>query len=97
MKTSITIAPPHTTSSGPKCFSGGMVTPQEAARALHEHLARVAQVRGEEDDDGDLPELRRLEGDRPELDAEVGAVDLLADAGHARACRSSSRPAAATV
>ena len=57
---------------------------QEAARALHEHLARVAQVRGEEDDDGDLPELRRLEGDRPQLHAEVRAVDLLADAGHAR-------------
>ena len=27
MKTSITIAAPQTTSSGPKCFSGGIVTP----------------------------------------------------------------------
>ena len=27
MNTSITIAPPHTTSSGPKCLSGGIVTP----------------------------------------------------------------------
>ncbi len=26
MKTSITIAPPQTTSSGPKCLSGGIVT-----------------------------------------------------------------------
>ena len=52
--------------------------------ALDEHLARVAQVGRQEDDDRDLPELRRLEGDGPELDAEVGAVDLLADPGHAR-------------
>ena len=29
-------------------------------------------------------ELGRLEGDRPELHAQVGAVDLLADARHAR-------------
>ena len=27
MKTSITIAAPQTTSSGPKCFSGGIVNP----------------------------------------------------------------------
>ena len=50
----------------------------------HEHLTRVAQVRGEEDDDRDLAELGRLEGDRAELDAEVGAVDLLADEREAR-------------
>ena len=84
MKTSISIAAPQTTSSGPRCLSGGTVMPEEAPRALHEHLPRVAQVRGEEDDDRDLAELGRLEGDRPELDAEVGAVDLLADPGHAR-------------
>ena len=28
MKTSISIAAPQTTSSGPKCFSGGIVTPR---------------------------------------------------------------------
>ena len=64
MKTSISIAAPQTTSSGPKCLSGGIVMPEEAARALHQHLARVAQVGGEEDDDRDLAELGRLERDR---------------------------------
>ena len=29
MKTSISIAAPQTTSSGPKCFSGGIVTPRK--------------------------------------------------------------------
>ena len=61
MKTSISIAAPQTTSSGPKCFSGGIVTPEHAPRALHEQLARVAQVAREEDDDRDLRELGRLE------------------------------------
>ena len=28
MKISISIAAPHTTSSGPKCLSGGIVTPR---------------------------------------------------------------------
>ena len=84
MNTSMTIAPPQITSSGPRCLSGGSVIAGEAPRALHEHLARVAQVRGEEDDDRDLAELGRLEGDRADADAQVGAVDLLADARHAR-------------
>ena len=29
MKTSITIATPQTTSSGPRCLSGGIVTPED--------------------------------------------------------------------
>jgi len=55
--------------------------PHEPPRAEHEHLPRVAQVAREEDDDRDLRELRRLEGERPEVRAEVGAVDLAADPG----------------
>ena len=84
MKTSMNIAAPQTTSSGPRCLSGGIVTPEDPARALHEHAAVVLQVGGEEDDDRDLAQLGRLEGDRPDAHAEVGAVDLLADPGHAR-------------
>ena len=53
--------------------------PEHPARADDQHLAVLAQVAGEEDDDADLRELGRLEGERADLDAEVGAVDLLAD------------------
>ena len=49
-----------------------------------EHLAMLPQVAGEEDDHRELAELRRLEGDRADVDAEVGAVDLRADPGDAR-------------
>ena len=66
---------PQTTSSGPKCFSGGSVTPKHAPRREHQHLARVAQVAREEDDDRELGELRRLHGQRADVDREVGAVD----------------------
>jgi hypothetical protein len=55
----------------------------EVARPDDQQLARVAQVAGHEDDDRDLRELGRLEGQGPGLDREVGAVDLRADAGHA--------------
>ena len=58
--------------------------PEHAAGADDQHLAVLAQVAGEEDDDADLRELGRLEGERADLDPEVGAVDLLADAGQAR-------------
>ena len=49
-----------------------------------QHLAVLAQVAGEEDDDADLRELGRLEGERADLHPEVGAVDLLADPRQAR-------------
>src|SRR5260221_6151215 len=50
-------------------------------RADDQHLTVLAQVAGEKDDDADLRELGRLEGKRPDLHAEVGAVDLLTDPG----------------
>ena len=84
MKTSSTIAAPQTTSIGPRCLSGGSVTPAIRRRADDQHLALLAQVAGQEDDDGELAELGRLEGERADVDAEVGAVDLGADPGHAR-------------
>ena len=56
----------------------------DAPGADDQQLARVAQVAGQEDDDRDLGELGGLEGQRPEADAEVGAVDLRADPGQAR-------------
>ena len=84
MKTSSTIAAPHTTSSGPRCLSGGSGIPRILCVPCDEHLARVAQVGREEDDDRDLRQLGGLEGDRADADAEVGAVDLLADPRHAR-------------
>ena len=37
MKKSMNIAAPQTTSSGPKCLSGGTVTPAKR-RALDQHL-----------------------------------------------------------
>ena len=58
--------------------------PEHAPPRGHEDLAVVAQVAGEEDHDRDLRELRRLEGDAADVDVEVRAVDLLADAGQAR-------------
>ena len=41
MKTSITIAAPQTTSSGPKCFSGGIVRPA-IRRAATESISRFS-------------------------------------------------------
>ena len=84
MKTSMNIEAPQTTSSGPRCLSGGRVDPEHPAGADDQHLAVLAQVAGEEDDDADLRELGRLEGERADLDPEVGAVDLLADPRQAR-------------
>ena len=57
---------------------------QRADAARDEQLPRVAQVARQEDDDPDLRELRGLEGQRAEVDPEVGAVDLRADARDAR-------------
>ncbi len=59
--------------------------PQDPPRAHDHHLAGVAQVAGEEDDEADLGELRRLEEDPArQADAQVGAVDLIADARQPR-------------
>ena len=84
MKTSITIAAPQTTSSGPKCLSGGIVRPAIRRAADGQQLAVLVQVAREEDDDADLRDLRRLEGERAEVDLEVGAVHLRADARQPR-------------
>ena len=47
----------------------------ELPSADHQHLPALVQVAGEEDDDADLRQLSGLEGDRPEVDREVGVVD----------------------
>ena len=52
---------------------------EEAPRPDHQQLAVLTQIGGEEDDDADLGQLGRLEGDRTEADPQVGAVDLGAD------------------
>ena len=49
---------------------------REPSGAGSEHLALVRQVRGQEDDDQDLPELRRLERQRTDRDPQSSAVDL---------------------
>ena len=54
--------------------------PHEAARADDEHLARVAQVGRQEDDDRDLRQLRGLKGDRAHAERQVGAVRRAAEA-----------------
>ena len=55
---------------------------EEAPRAHDHDLARVAQVAGQEDDQADLGELGRLEDAQArDAHAEIGAVDLFADAG----------------
>ena len=64
MKTSSTIAAPQTTSSGPRCLSGGSTIPANFRAPIDEHLPALVQVAGEEDDDADLGQLGRLEGDR---------------------------------
>ena len=58
--------------------------PQHAARADHQHVAALDQVAGEEDDDAELRELGRLKRERPDVDAQVGAVHLRADPGQPR-------------
>ncbi len=57
---------------------------EDPPRPDDQHLAVLPQVGGEEDDDRDLRELGRLEGDRADLDPEVGAVHLFADPRQAR-------------
>ena len=79
MKTSMNIEAPQTTSSGPEVLERRQGDAEHPPGADDQHLAVLAQVAGEEDDDADLRELGRLEGERPDLDPEVGAVDLLAD------------------
>ncbi len=49
-----------------------------------EHLAVVAQVAGDEDDEEHLRELAGLEGDRADRDPEVGAVDGGTELGQRR-------------
>jgi hypothetical protein len=49
--------------------------PGEPARPDHQHLARVAQVGRQEDDDRDLRELGGLKRDRAEVEGQIGAVD----------------------
>jgi hypothetical protein len=52
---------------------------EDVAGAHDEHLAMLVQVARQEDDDADLGQLGRLEGDRPEVDREVGVVDRVAE------------------
>ena len=65
---------------------GHRAAPDQEQRAevlqpsLREHLALLAQVAREEHDQQDLRELARLDAERPELDPEARAADLLADA-----------------
>ena len=64
MKTSSTIAAPQTTSSGPEMLERRQHQPGDVARPDDEHLPVLVQVAGQEDDDADLRQLGRLEGDR---------------------------------
>ena len=58
---------------------------QDPPRAGHHHLAGVAQVAGQEDDQTDLGELRRLEHEQAgDAHAQVRAVGLVSDAGQPR-------------
>ena len=127
MNSSISIARPQTSSSGPKCFSDGRSRRIAASDAVktasstvpaafrsstdhqqqhrrgraaeqqhlaahrqrpqpgpHQHVPGVAEIARQEDDDRDLGELGRLELDRPDLDRQERAVDLVADARQAR-------------
>ena len=61
MKTSISIAAPQTTSSGPEVLQRRDRQPQDPARRDREHLALLGQIAGEEDDDAELRQLGRLE------------------------------------
>ena len=50
--------------------------------SLREHLALLAQVAGEEEDQADLRELAGLELERPDAHPQPHAVHALAEAGH---------------
>ena len=65
--------------------------PGEPLGADDEDLPVLAQVAGQEDDDRELAELGRLERERTDLHAEVGAVDLGPIPGR-RGSSSSTRP-----
>ena len=60
--------------------------PEVLQAPLRQHLALVAQVPGEEDDEEDLGELAGLELQRADLHPEAGAVDRLADPWQRRQC-----------
>ena len=83
MNTSMNIAAPHTTSSGPRCLSCGTVIGPSlrpctsTCRVSCRYAARKMMI-------AILPNSAGWKATGPELDAEVGAVDLLADPGHAR-------------
>ena len=57
---------------------------EHAARCRDHRLAALVQIARQEDDDAELRELRRLEAQRPDVHAQVGAVHLRADPGQAR-------------
>ena len=58
--------------------------PEVLQPSLCEHLALLAQVAGEEDDQEDLRELARLELERADVDPEARAVDGRAEPGQRR-------------
>ena len=67
---------PQAIATGPRYF--------EVHRLEGQRLAVLDEVAGEEDGEGDLGELAGLEADRPDLDPDLGAADLLAETGHER-------------
>ena len=70
---------------GPEVLERRDRHPEDPPRADDEQLARVAQVAGQEDDQADLGELRRLEDEQArDADPEVGAVGGVADDREAR-------------
>ena len=60
------------TISGPKYLSAGTGTPSSLPVGTREQLLLVVQVAGQEDDDGDLGELGRLDGEAGEARATGG-------------------------
>ena len=78
MKINMNIEAPQTTSRGPKCFSGGSVTPRTRSGSHHQEFAMLAKVAGQENDDlADLRQLDRLEADRADSHTQVRTVHLL--------------------
>ena len=65
----------HMTSSGPKYFVAGTGTPSTWRVGTESSILLVVEVAGEEDHDGQLGELGRLDREAEGMDPELRAVD----------------------
>ena len=70
----------HIATIGARYGSGGRRSGPDPRVLLDQQRPVLGQVAGQEDDEDDLEQLRRLAAERPELEGQALAVDLGAEA-----------------